>query len=95
MLHAAAVAFVSDYLVIYTPFDPGSGSGESVLSRTLEHSLWFHRPVDANTWLLIDAVPVSVVDGHYASRGTVHDESGALVASFVQEGFVRPAPPPS
>jgi acyl-CoA thioesterase II len=88
-LHAAAVAFVSDYLVIYTPFEPGSAAGEGLVSRTLEHSVWFHRPIDAHRWLLVDAVPVSVVDGHYASRGTVHDESGALVASFVQLGFVR------
>jgi acyl-CoA thioesterase len=91
-IHAAAVAFVSDYLVIYSPFEPGTGDGEGVISRTLEHSLWFHRPVNANRWLLVDAVPLSVVDGHYVSRGTVHDEAGALVASFVQEGFVRPSP---
>ncbi|HEY2330380.1 MAG TPA: acyl-CoA thioesterase domain-containing protein [Acidimicrobiales bacterium] len=92
MLHAAALAFVSDYLVIYTPFPTGSGRGEGMISRTLEHSLWFHRPIDANRWLLIDADALSVVDGHYVSRGTVHDEDGLLVASFVQEGFVRAAP---
>jgi acyl-CoA thioesterase-2 len=93
VLHAAAAAFVSDYLVIYTPFQPGSGGGEGTISRTLEHSLWFHRPIDANRWLLVDATPLSVVDGHYVSRGSLHDQEGALVASFVQEGFVRPSPP--
>jgi acyl-CoA thioesterase-2 len=93
VLHAAAVAFVSDYLVIYTPFEAGSGRGEGLVSRTLEHSLWFHRRLDANRWLLVDADALSVADGHYVSRGTVHDEGGRLVASFVQEGFVRPAPP--
>jgi acyl-CoA thioesterase-2 len=94
VLHAAAATFVSDYLVIFTPFEPGSGDGETVMSRTLEHSLWFHRPIDANAWLLVDATALSVVDGHYVSRGTLHDEAGALVASFVQEGFVRPNPTP-
>lgn len=93
VLHAAATAFVSDYLVIFTPFEPGSGTGAGMISRTLEHSLWFHRPVDANGWLLVDATPLSVVDGHYTSRGTIHDEAGSLVASFVQEGFLRPEPP--
>ncbi|MGE0795138.1 MAG: acyl-CoA thioesterase [Acidimicrobiia bacterium] len=94
VLNAAATTFVSDYLVIYTPFEPGSGTGEGQISRTLEHSIWFHRPVDADRWLLLDAQPLSVVDGHYVSRGVVHDDSGALVASFVQEGYVRPSPAP-
>jgi acyl-CoA thioesterase-2 len=88
--HAAALAFMSDYVVIHSPFDPGSGQGEGLRSFTLEHSLWFHRAFDASRWMLFDCSPLTQSSGRYVSRGTVHDEHGVLLASFVQEGFIRP-----
>ncbi len=89
--HAAALAFVSDYLVIFSPFTEGTDEGDGLSSYTLEHTVWFHRPFAADRWLLFDCVPLTQSGGRYVSRGTVHDERGVLVASFVQEGFVRPA----
>ncbi|HEX5588613.1 MAG TPA: acyl-CoA thioesterase domain-containing protein [Acidimicrobiia bacterium] len=90
-VHAAALAFMSDYRVIHSPFEPGSGDGEGLRSFTLEHTLWFHRPVDASAWMLFDCLPLTESGGRYVSRGTVHDEQGTLLASLVQEGFIRPA----
>jgi acyl-CoA thioesterase II len=90
-LHIAALAFMSDYRVIHSPFEPGSGDGNGLRSFTLEHTLWFHRPFDANRWMLFECLPLSEANGRYVSRGTVHDERGALLASLVQEGFIRPA----
>lgn len=90
-LHAAALAFMSDYLVIHSPFEPGSGDGDGLRSFTLEHTLWYHRPVDAHSWMLFDCLPLTESEGRYVSRGTVHDEQGTLLASLVQEGFIRPA----
>lgn len=92
LVHAAGLAFISDYVVIFSPFEPGSGEGAAMSSFTLEHTLWFHRPVVADRWLLFDCRPLTVSQGRYVSRGTVHDEAGLLVASFVQEGFLRPRP---
>jgi acyl-CoA thioesterase-2 len=88
-LNAAGLAFASDYGVIYTPFAAGSGDANGVESYTLEHSLWFHRPFSAHDWLLFDAAPLTVSFGRYVTRGSVYDRAGALVASFVQEGFIR------
>jgi acyl-CoA thioesterase II len=90
LAHAAALAFMSDYMVIYSPFEPGAEEMAGVQSFTLEHSLWFHRPFSADRWLLFDAMPLSQSQGRFVSRGTVLDAGGGLVASFVQEGFVRP-----
>jgi acyl-CoA thioesterase II len=90
-MHAAALAFMSDYRVIHSPFEPGSSDADGLRSFTLEHTLWFHRPVDASQWMLFDCLPLSESGGRYVSRGTVHDEQGALLASLVQEGFIRPA----
>ena len=93
--HAAGLAFISDYVVIFSPFEPGSTQAEGMSSFTLEHSLWFHRPVVADRWLLFDCRPLTLAHGRYVSRGTVHDPAGRLVASFVQEGFIRPRREPA
>ncbi len=88
VLRSCAVTFVSDYMVIFTPFPKGSEGGMEHLSRTFSHSLWFHRP-PAGEWLLLSSTPLTVGNGLFNSRGTVHDQEGGLVASFVQEGVLR------
>jgi acyl-CoA thioesterase-2 len=90
-LHCAALGFMSDYLVIRTPFEPGAGQSIGLRSFTLEHALWYHRPFDAGEWMLFDCAPLTQSNGRYFSRGTVHDEAGSLLASFAQTGFIRPA----
>jgi acyl-CoA thioesterase II len=88
--HAAALTFLSDYLVTASPFGPGTSEGEGMNSHTLEHSLWFHRSFSAERWMLFDCAPLTQSVGRFVSRGTVHDEGGSLLASFVQEGLIRP-----
>jgi acyl-CoA thioesterase II len=88
--HVAALTFLSDYLVTASPFDPGTSNGDGMNCRTLEHSLWIHRSFSAANWMLFDCAPLTQSAGRYVSRGTVHDEHSNLVASFVQEGLIRP-----
>ena len=90
----AALAFMSDYLVTASPFEPGTSEGEGMNSHTLEHSLWIHRSFSAESWMLFDCAPLTQSAGRFVSRGTVHDEDGHLLASFVQEGLIRPAAAP-
>jgi acyl-CoA thioesterase len=40
--------------------------------------------------MLFDCMPLTQSHGRYLSRGTVHDETGLLLASFAQVGFIRP-----
>lgn len=89
--NAAAVSFLSDYMVIFTPFDPGSSEAAKWRNFTLEHTIWFHYSPAGSDWLLFDAKPLIRAGGRYVTRGTVHDRRGRLVASFVQEGISRPA----
>jgi acyl-CoA thioesterase-2 len=88
MVRSCAVTFVSDYMVIYTPFPKGSNEGADMISRTTSHSLFFHRPAETD-WLLLSSTPVNLGHGRFTSTGTVHDQLGGLVASFVQEGILR------
>ena len=91
-LRSCVVVFLTDYLVIATPFPRGSGAGAGKLARTLEHSIWFHRPVLDDDWLLYSCDATTVVGGRALSQGTVHDRAGRLVATFVQQGMIRNAP---
>lgn len=89
MRHAAVVAFMSDYMVVGTAQAPDVQVPTGSLVVTMEHALWFHRPIDANDWLLYTAEPLSVFHGRGLSRGAVYDREGQLVASFVQEVLTR------
>ncbi len=89
VLGSCATTFVSDYMVISTPFPSGSTRGAEFVSRTLSHTVWFHRRVQSE-WILLTATPLTTGEGRFTSAGAIHDEQGSLVASFVQEGILRP-----
>ena len=89
MLHAAVVAFISDYMVVGNAQAPNRLIPDGTVVVTLEHALWFHRPVNANDWLLFTAEPLSTYHGRGVSSGKVYSREGLLVASFVQEVLTR------
>lgn len=89
MLHASVLAFLSDYLVVTTAQAPSTKVPMGSQVVTLEHGLWFLRPVDANDWLLFTAEPLSVYHGRGLSRGKIFNRQGLLMATFVQEVLTR------
>jgi len=56
---------------------------------SLDHSIYFHRPVDPTRWLLADVVCHSFVEARGLTVGNVFDESGCHVATIVQEALLR------
>ena len=90
-LLACALAFASDFWVYASPFPPGSGRSRGLVSRTFGHKLVFHRPLPGDAWWLFDCDPLTMSGGRFLSRGAAQGPDGALLASFVQEGFIRPA----
>ena len=57
---------------------------------SLDHALWFHRPVRFDRWHL-HTQQTQAISGHRGLvRGAIHDADGHLVASVMQEGLVRP-----
>ncbi len=89
MAHAAVLAFISDYMVVGTAQAPLTKVPAGSRVVTMEHGLWFLRPVDVNDWLLFTAKPLSVYHGRGLSRGSVFNREGLLVATFVQEVLTR------
>lgn len=90
-LHAAVLAYMSDMTLLDTAlvahgrsvFDP------DIQGASLDHAIWFHRPVRADAWLLYVEDSPSASGALGFARGSVFDRSGVLVASTAQEGLVR------
>ena len=54
---------------------------------SLDHAVWFHRPVRPDGWLLFDQRSPSTGSGRGFARAEVFAENGDLVASLAQEGL--------
>jgi acyl-CoA thioesterase-2 len=90
LLHSCVLTYLSDI-----------GTGLSALPEdeaspgpTLDHAVWFHRPVHLDDWVLVDMVPRTVAGGRGWYTGSVFTPAGGLAASFVQETLFRPGPNP-
>ena len=89
LLQACALTFVSDLGMVYTGRPPGHVAPGPGGAASLDHALWMHRPFDLNDWHCYDAIGVSHSDARGLAFGSIHDESGRLVASVAQESLWR------
>ena len=90
-LHQNLLAYVSDYELLGTSTLPHGlpfGRGK-VIMASLDHALWFHRPVRVDEWLLYSMDSPNAGGARGFARGQVFTQSGELVASTAQEGLVR------
>jgi acyl-CoA thioesterase-2 len=91
VLHRAVLGYASDYTLL-----------ESVLRRhglswatpgfkaaSLDHAMWWHRPVRVDEWLLYVQSSPSASGARGLGIGRIFDRSGRLVASVAQEGMLR------
>lgn len=88
LLHATSIAFLSDYFVITSILKADAVIPAPHGLRTLEQSLWFHRPTDARRWHRFDTNPTSIAGGRGLTAGEIHRDDNSLVASFVQQVIV-------
>jgi acyl-CoA thioesterase-2 len=52
--------------------------------------MWFFRDFDFDDWRLFSAESPSTYGARGLSRGNIFTRDGKLVASFAQEGLMRP-----
>jgi len=90
LTHACAVTYLSDDSCGVAPLDSDSHRTWA----SLDHSLWFHRPVAADEWMLVDLVPQRVANGRAFYTGSIFSTDGTLVASLAQETLYRPGTDP-
>jgi len=60
---------------------------------SIDHAMWFHRPVRIDDWLLYVLASPSASGSRGFAAGRIYDRGGALVASVAQEGLMRWHPP--
>ncbi len=93
-LHQALLTYFSDYELIGTATLPhGLDAGRDRLQlASLDHAMWFHRPVRVDEWLLFALDSPAASGGRGLVRGYVYTEAGELVVTMMQEGLIRVRP---
>jgi acyl-CoA thioesterase-2 len=94
-IHACVLAYASDLTLLDTSL---FAHGHSVFDRdlklaSLDHAMWFHRPVRMDDWLLYAQDSPTAAAGRGFNRGAIYDRGGRLIASTAQEGMIRRSPP--
>ena len=90
-IHQAILAYASDYGLLVTALKPHGipYRTKGLQLASLDHSLWMHRPFRADQWLLYSTDSPVTNGARGFVRGTIHSQSGELVASVAQEGLIR------
>ncbi|WP_227368928.1 acyl-CoA thioesterase [Halomonas sp. M20] len=91
ILNRYLLAYSSDFNLLTSSLVPhGIKFGDPKLQiASLDHSLWFHRDVKVNDWLLYEMDSPWAGDARGFTRGSIYDQQGRLVASSAQEGLIR------
>lgn len=94
-LAKALIAYFTGHLGISTTMRAHEGIGTAqahltVSTAPMTVSVSFHEPVQWQGWLLYGHESTQVGAGMSYVRGTVHTEEGELLASFTQDGLIRP-----
>lgn len=91
LLHAAVLAYASDYSLLEPVLRRHSlaWSDPRLRVASLDHAMWFHRPARADEWTLYTQHSPSAQGGRGLAMGRMYASDGRLVASVAQEGMVR------
>lgn len=90
LLQACALTFISDLGLVSAARPPGSTGPGPGGAASLDHAVWFHRPILLDRWHHYDAVGLTHFDARGLARGSISDDRGTLVASVAQESLWRP-----
>ncbi len=89
--HHAVLAYASDYGLLGAALQPHGliFRDPGVMLASLDHAIWFHRPLRVDEWLLHVIDSPASGGARAFSRGTFYARDGELVASTAQEGLLR------
>jgi acyl-CoA thioesterase II len=102
LVHLCALAYISDDLPadaarLAHPLWPerraahAENNDDGFYIASLDHTVWFHRPVRADAWNLYDMTCHSMTGGRGLTIGHVFAQDGAHVATIAQEVLIRDA----
>jgi acyl-CoA thioesterase II len=90
LVHTLVAAYVTDVYMI----DPAlqvhghSMKARSHRSGTTDSSIWFHRPVKADQWNLLESTSPAAARGRGVVTGSLIRADGVVAATLVQEGLI-------
>ncbi|MGH8148938.1 MAG: acyl-CoA thioesterase [Steroidobacteraceae bacterium] len=90
-LQRCLLAYVSDFYLLETatlPHGISTLSGRAIVA-SIDHAMWFHRPLRVDEWLLYAVESPTASGARGFARASVFARDGRLVASTAQEGLVR------
>jgi acyl-CoA thioesterase-2 len=93
-IHEALFAYSTDLTLIGTSLRPHAGVSEAhspdrLHTAVTSHSVWFHRPLRMDRWLLVAQESPSTAGARGFGTGHGYSQDGQLVASFAQESMLR------
>ena len=95
LLHQSLLAYSSDITLLAAGLVPHGipiGMDRAASMRwegvSLDHAIWFHRPVRVDDWFLFAQESPIASQGRALSRAQVFSADGELVASAAQEGLL-------
>jgi acyl-CoA thioesterase-2 len=91
VLHQVLLSYASDMNLLSTAMRPHRVHWQTrnFQSASLDHAMWFHKPMNFNDWHLYAQDSPSAAGGRGFIRGSIYSREGVLVASVAQEGLLR------
>ncbi|HEX2654681.1 MAG TPA: acyl-CoA thioesterase II [Xanthobacteraceae bacterium] len=90
-IHQCVLAYASDLTLLDAALIPHGRTlfEREIMSASLDHAMWFHRPFRADEWLLYAQESPNLAGSKGFARGSIFSQDGSLVASVAQEGLLR------
>lgn len=97
VLHTATMLYSSDTTVLDSVITTHglSWGYDRIFAASANHSVWFHRQVKFDDWVLYSTSSPVSADSRGLGTGHFFDRSGQVVATVVQEGVLKYFPAPS
>jgi acyl-CoA thioesterase-2 len=94
LLHCCVATYASDMSLFDTILAPHAMNWDhpKFMGASLDHCMWFHRPLRADEWLLYTSDSPVAYGARGLARGFLYDRAGHLCVSVVQEGLARVVP---
>ncbi|OBI34550.1 acyl-CoA thioesterase II [Mycobacterium sp. E1386] len=95
VLHTATMVYSSDTTVLDSVITTHglSWGFDRIFAASANHSVWFHRQVDFDDWVLYSTSSPVAADSRGLGTGHFFDRSGQVLATVVQEGVLKYFPP--
>ncbi len=92
LLHTCLATYVSDMTLldsVLLAHGRGGWAVGDVVGASLDHAMWFHRPLRADEWLLYDQDSPTSHGGRGLGQARIWTQDGRLAVTVIQEGVVR------